>query len=923
MKKKDTQNLLKTKVADLIPNIDYQIIQARRLLGESATETAVQKLAEERVEKAAELRLQLEKPLGTFSRPFPMTGIQRVDLGNGIGLENVLSAIASDSNPLMVYSDRTYEEVVALAYCDMPVPSMLPMFYKGLERRRPESTNRAQMIISDPGHGKSFMGAHHGRLKSREAVNVIDCGGKNMNEILFEMVLDFGASDSLPQAIDKKLMTGKIEAISLNMLEQLNSLETMPDIVKQAAAEEQAEWQEKQIIVTKTDDGRLIVDWEKLRTGGEEKITKAYEILQKISTVEGLDKAGGNTLGINSQYGDAIRRWMNGEEVVYDEYSKSLEGGDNKLQTFWQFAVGEINYCRVENPFKNKDNTQGPAYFEFKREDQKAGFFITLTDNKAKDGSTTRVLNQSVYDRLQPDTLPDPDAQDWQHRICQMMTGIPVSTLYKTFKESADAAPQEFGDWLLELRRTKANMSGTAVPEFEETLLKNWQRLNSATEKLAKFMYEWSEMTSHEKILSNGNHDLIEEIDEEYSKKEAMSFRRITKILEDSLPIRPEMEPYDQPLSVKFGRWNKSPKLSEKIDENLSLFYGSRLVRLIEDMAYQKAEAMNKPRLYQKLLTAMEKNGLREINLMEGAHSHQQSVEQSLNISAFSDNDPAKRAELARKVLCNYLRQTNPAIRGTDEDIVTVKRVQAALSAIEEKNTAETKELHIVNRDPETLLSTIFTAAAIRDAALYESAGKKNLDFGLDDLVNHDDFLASLTLPTLGAKNLAAVWENNLSSLWKESETSSAPSPEPSSSAIIEFDESLDIARNSSKYGLGITTVHVLHHAGRHDEVVPVHIIQDHAHNKTLIISEKAPAKLSGAFKEAGIIHIDRNDPSAKAKIDAAMRDMVRGLPTVVKQRLTQAFMYRNSPANTDSLSGMLIDKNTVASFAKYVVRSK
>ena len=116
MKTKDTQSLLKTKVADLIPNLDYQKVQARRILGKDAKEKDVQTLAEERVEHAAEMRAQLEKPLGTFSRPFPMSGIQRVDIGNGTSLEEVLSVIADDSNPLMVYSDRTYEEVVALAY---------------------------------------------------------------------------------------------------------------------------------------------------------------------------------------------------------------------------------------------------------------------------------------------------------------------------------------------------------------------------------------------------------------------------------------------------------------------------------------------------------------------------------------------------------------------------------------------------------------------------------------------------------------------------------------------------------------------------------------------------------------------------------------------------------------------------------------
>src|SRR5690606_14959306 len=303
-----------------------------------------------------------------------------------------------------------------------------------------------------------------------------------------------------------------------------------------------------------------------------------------------------------SQFGPLIRAYQENREIVLDEYNKSREGSDNALQTVIQFMIGEIRETTVDNPLKNKDNTSGPSSFTFKREDMGAGFFVTFTGNKTEDGLTTRSLNKSVYDRLKPDTLPDPDVIDWQHRICQMMVGLPVSTLYTTFKDEADKDPEAFGEWLMWLRKTKAEVEGAPVPELQETLLTNWQNVVQASEKLALFYDRWSGMTDAEKITYNGNADLIEEVDEEYTKKEGMSFRRIKQHLEESIPIRARMEPVDSPVKLDMKSWNKAPQLGEKVEENPSLHFGSRLVEYIERMTFEKSGSVGKNKLYNKLL---------------------------------------------------------------------------------------------------------------------------------------------------------------------------------------------------------------------------------------------------------------------------------------------------------------------------------
>jgi hypothetical protein len=841
----------------------------------------------------------IEKHLGTSSRPFPMWGPQRVENGNRSEIETVLSFIADDANPLKIYSERPYEEVVALAYCDMPVPSMLPIFKDGIERRgdpllrqkdllegrqpQNENFNRTQMMIGDPGHGKSFLGAMHGRLRSKGSVEIYDCGGKNMNDLLFEMVLDFGAADALPKAIDKRLKAGSLEDMSVGLLKGL-----------------------PEKAVTLEGGAVKAIDWQYLKTAGNEEVQKTFDILTKVSKIEGLDNAGGNALGMNSQYGALIRAFIEKREIVLDEYNKSREGSDNALQTVIQFLIGELRECTVDNPLKNKDNTSGPSSFTFKRDDMGAGFFVTFTGNKTEDGSTTRSLNKSVYDRLKPDTLPDPDVIDWQHRICQMMVGLPVSTIYNTFKDQADENPEAFGEWLMWLRETKAKVEGTPMPELQQTLLANWQDVVSASEKLAQFYDRWATLSDAEKITTSAP-DLIEEVDEEYTKKEGMSFRRIKQHLEEAQPIRAKMQPVDSPVKLELGSWAKPPKLAEQIEENPSLNYGTRLVEFIERMVYEKSGAVGKNKLYSKLTKAMEEYGLRDITLKEAERSRQKSVESSLNISAFSDKDLSKQAQIARKIFCNFVRQMDPGIEAEDEQIITSKKFLDALKHVQSADTAAANELFVANRDPEQLYAGQPLAEAIvKDAAAYVR-DRKSIDITLDDLVHHDDFVAALALPTVGAKNLSSIWEQNIRPMMRDSAPAQSDTaadgqgPAANQNGDQRRNDGLSMAENTSVHGIATTSLQVLYSDEEGERPVSVHIVRNTLRDKTLVVSEKVPSKLLAAFREAGVIHVDRNDPAAQSKVETALGDLTRGMPAVVKDHLADAFKYRNT-VDTDYL---------------------
>jgi len=854
---------------------------------------------------------KMEIPLGTSDRPYPMWGSQVIESEGYSDIEQVLSVIADDSNPMKIYSERDYKEVMAMAYCDMPTPSMLPLFFDGLERRRPESRNRTQMMIGDPGFGKSFMGAMHGRMRSKAPVEVYDCGGKNMNELLFEMVLDFGAGDALPKALDKRLKAGVLEALSVAKLKKLPSKS-----------------------VTLGEDGNVqAIDWNFFKGSGAtpEDVDTAFNVLKEVSHLEGLDNAGGNALGMNSQYGPLIKWFLESREGVLDEYNKSREGTDNALQTVWQFMNGELDSCTVENPLKNKDNTSGPSSFTFRREDMPVGFFVTLTGNKTEDGLTTRSLNKSVYSRLSPQTLPDPDVIDWQHRICQMMVGVPVSTLYAVFKDQADKDPTAFGEWLLYLRQSKADISGVPVPDLEKTLLTNWQNVISSSEKLARFYDKWATLTDADKIITSYP-NLIEEVDEEYSKKEGIDFRKIKQHLEEAIPLRPRMEAADASANIKFGSWDKKPAQAEKLDENLSLAFGSRLVEFLERVVYEKTMATGKPNLYKELRSVMRECSLRDINLKEASHSKQMSVEDALNLSNFDSPNLNKQAEMARKVFCDYIRHSDAEIQATDDQIVTIKKFKDALKRIQERETQ--KGLFVINRDHETLGTSPIVAAKIEDQAFYDLHDKEMPLDDLNDLVSHDDFMASLALPTVSNSNLSAVWDNNLTELSKkrEQEDIKANSTADNDSTDndetfgnLPDDEAIKIAENRSEHKLATTTLRVSFEDASGLRDVAVHIVRNESRNKTLVVGEKLPSKLLAAFKEASIIHVDRNSDNAEAKIEAALRDVTRNLPDdVVGTHLPEAFNYRNrSDAEGVNFSKLMASNDIEVNNGKYLVKVK
>src|SRR5690606_17344583 len=91
--------------------------------------------------------------------------------------------------------------------------------------------------------------------------------------------------------------------------------------------------------------------------------------------------------------------------------------------------------------------------------------------------------------------------------------------------------------------------------------------------------------------------------------------------------------------------------------------------------------------------------------------------------------------------------------------------------------------------------------------------------------------------------------------------------------------DGLSMAENTSAHGIATTSLQLLYSDEDGDRAVSVHIVRNNLRDKTLVVGEKVPSKPLAAFREAGVIHVDRNDPAAQAKVGTALSDLTRGMP--------------------------------------------
>ena len=782
-----------------------------------------------------------------------------------------LESIEDSKHPIVIWSQRPYDEVIGLLYRLLPTPSMLPLFYETLQLLQVENERRIQFYIGKHGSGKSFLGKLIGDLLHPDGAISVNCADRDLNELLFETVLDVQANPDLYSKINQKLREGSLNSTSVAALktvvgEAFKTNEGVPHIDFEQIGGSRLESIETEEGLTETQ-----VVFSNANTQA------VVETLLKIAQVEGLSKEAA-FMPIRSQLGVLPRVWKEGRVVHLEEYNKCKEGSDTCLHPVLQVFNGENLKCRVYGT--------GGMSFSFDNHDRLPGFFCYLDGNMQADGVATHTLSASANDRILPNIIQDMIREDWQHRWSQLLTGLPIKILYDSKRDQWDADPSAFTRFLHMIR----GLGNVEVPPSHRHYIDRWEDVLDATEIISRYNKLYDEMTNPD---SDSNREgkfpeLFAEVDEEFYNMAGGSMRRNIYYFKMALLGRPAtIQPqfsqgYDfsadwsMPPQVEVDRETYNP--AEKLGSNIAEIFFRDMVRL--------TLGLGKIHLYTRLKAACESLRIVKPDLKEGEMFEGVYLEDLLN----SQGGKSDQNRELQTIFCARLRQHLPAngLSAIDDHLMTADQIGKALQKAHASSPEKTKEgwLGILQVQQFNPLSTVENL--IGPAYLVDGGNPHQAKIETDRLLEHDDFLLSLSLPLVGKRNLAAAFTSGLLG--------------SVNSALAASDEALLITANRSSTSISMSTVKVSHPSLGS---CLVHLLRDSKRDLTLVVGEDINENHLSILKQAGIEYTSRNAHNARTKIQTFLNRLFVQASPETEAFCCVSFLMRCRPEGFDVLKNM------------------
>lgn len=875
--------------------------------------------------------------LGVPGRPFPILDfiMEATSDGDTIAKKEwrVYDKKAkSSTNQVAIFSERSDEEVLGMLYRNLPKPSMLKIFWDGSVNRMPESRRRLEFVKGYPGAGKTFMAKLHASLRTDRKPITIDCGGRNLQELLWETVIDFGADEKFYEQLDIRGAAGELHEVSKKIL-------------REALGEAYHEDEET---------GRVVFLWDRLGNADSVKgrpdnyMDKVKEALTTVRRFEGLESSESSALGLKMVPGVIFQAFQQNVPLILDEYNKSKEGTDDAMQTVLQFINGEIDEVTIHSPMK--DNSEGGQSYTLRREDMGDLFFVTATGNAVVDGVSTRPLSESANQRWQPVTIPNSTLEDWEHAWTQFTTGVPISTLYQMgLKDGVnqwDENPAKFKNFLLDvLTKGRSETEVAALNEEYFDFINHWKPVLEDLKKISGFCHAWTSLLDPHNIdYDNVSNDgVLEEIEEpEYREEVAMGYRKILKWLEEVRKNIPEAVSRDRAQGVDTDSFFKDYDFAEEYKEPIALNYGDRLREVIKREITRTTQALGKKHTFNHLKQIGKRFGVIADSVDEG-RGHNRLFGAAMNISPLRGYDIETQAEILQKHLSDYIRKEMPdRASKTDEELVPLTRMKSLVQHLmtmdmleADKDNPNAADILFINDDPtsaarrpvgdgRTLDMTPVKDEDGDDAAVHRTnddyhdlpnppapARKEPVSPSANDLVSEKNFLNTLVLPVIGEMNLRTVWNKALTN----------------SGLVAEADEdrSLKMAEARDRSGLAITTVMVSNDAGQES---PVHLIKNSRTGQVLVIGDMEDEDLSRNFVLARMNYVSRKDADAEKKIRTALHDIAGDAAKEIDHSLKMAFLMRNqhlkgNEAEKEARLSALLAANDVECLHKHYLTKK
>lgn len=812
-------------------------------------------------------------PLGIPGRPLPMLFTTEKETGTGknkkTGTVTELGVIEDAQNPLRFYSRRPYAEAMGILYRNLPIPSMLPAMLEGIERRTPDSPVHMQMILGMPGIGKTTMPEVLALARDPRGAILVDCGGKNLNDLLvFETVLDADRNRSLYAKIDELARDNKLHASSRRAL-----LQGLPNAC------------------TETADGRVSIDWEAINNTPESGLKEVMDIIHNVLGWEGISGQY-SSLMVTTQPGPLQRAKEQGREMIADEYTKAKVGTDGSYQLLMQVLNGE----RASHTMRGPDGKT----FTLSRQDFDNGLFVTYTGNLSNDGSSTHGLAASTYERAAPHVFDDPALPtplDWQHRLCQFLTGLPVSTLFYCAEPYWRSNPAEFTKFLMEMRTVGLSQEEIAnIPSWQFSNIKNWTNVMQFSTQMATCFSELSQLTNPESEMLKQSQfrEISMEVDRAYSAEIGIGFRMAKRLIQQSLSVT--AEPRTAQESKGFwlggGTWHEVPALNMSA-EPAEARQGDRFARKFREEVRAKTHGRGRPATGRQADAILTKAGVfPAAGLKEGMPSDVKDVGALLNYDPREHRSETETAEDIQTILCDYLRTHYPDINVTDNDAIiplaVVQEVLAEVRQFEPVLNERAGQIVVNNPSVDGAHDIPLGSVVVHDALL---AGGERLELPVDRLCNQEVFLLSMSLPEIGEINKGALWNRALSS-------SGLISYDPAKGLD---DEALAMAQKESQTGLAVTTVLCARHTARGAQPSPVHIVEDTVHGITLMVGDRIDPRTRRNLSRGGIVYVERGTHESALAVQETLDRMLSGQPEDTAAHLKHAFLMRNEASAAHS----------------------
>lgn len=804
-----------------------------------------------------------------------------------------LEAIEDEHHPIIIWSRRPYDEVMGMLYRLLPTPSMLPLYYETLQLLQVENERRIQFYIGKHGSGKSFLGRLVGDLLDPDGPITINCADRDLNELLFETVLDVGANPDLYSKINDRIASGTLNQTSINALK---------DVVGNAFTEKNGKpYINFEKIGSTTLEGVTdeegLVHTEAVFNGA--KTSEVVDVLLQIAQVEGLGKEA-SFMPIKTQLGLIPRVWTDGKVVHLEEYNKCKEGSDTCLHPVLQVFNGENLKCRVYG--------SGGMNFAFDNRERGPAFFCYLDGNMQADGVATHTLSASANDRILPNIIQDMIQDDWQHRWCQMLTGMPIKILYESKRDQWEANPEAFTKFCHMIR----GLGGVNVPAAHRHYIDRWEDVLDATEIISKYNNLYDQMTNPDsQAFREGQFpELFSEVDEEFYNMAGGSMRRNIYYFKMAMLGRPATKPVYQSQGYDLDQdWSKPPTLNpdresyhpeEKLGTNIVEIFHRDMVRL--------TLGVGKINLYMRLKVAFESLRMMRPALSEGVKMDGVYLEDLLNGAPAGKNSSLK----VQEIMCQQLREQFPKTPFSKENahIVTTDQIgkgieKAQRTALPQSLDSRLNFVWVHNYSPLVSVENMYTPVAMLDSMRLKDGRK--VEIKPEDLLGQDHLLAALALPKLGPNNIAALWSSALQNALN--------------SPLAAFDEAIQFSSAKSSTGFAITTLLISNKEGSNAGQFPLHVVRDGKKDLTLVIGESCPENLREFLKEAKIEFVDRYEGNARTKVQTFLNRMLIQAAPETEKLLVSSFFHRNSLPDFDIVSN--IDRLDTLKLADLLIHQK